>query len=198
LPPCDDFRRISWMNNVEVRQSSIEGLGIFATRALSAGERICRIRIVREITPEAPIREELGERYDHCAYPDGRVVLIGFPERHVNHSCDPNAYERFENGTSQLVARRYIEAGDEVTIDYDVNISGGTAWPCRCGAVRCLGEVLWGARSHNGGSVNVCQEAVHGAYRPFMAPIVLLSRGTFSGPILLMLAGEIAVIRRAQ
>lgn len=129
------------MNSVEVRQSSIEGLGIFATRALSAGERICRVRIVREITPEAPIREELGERHDHCAYPDGRVVLIGFPERHVNHSCDPNAYEHFEKGTSQLVARRHIAAGDEVTIDYNINISGGTAWPCRCGAIRCLGEV---------------------------------------------------------
>lgn len=129
------------MSDVEVKPSRIEGLGIFATRAFRAGERIRQVNVVREITPASPIREDLGERVDYCSYPDGRVVLFGYPDRHVNHSCDPNAWEQYEGIVSFLVARRDIAAGDEITCDYNVNITNGTAWPCRCGAARCRGEV---------------------------------------------------------
>ena len=129
------------MADVEVKPSGIEGLGVFAARSFRAGERIRRINVVREVTADEPIREDLGERVDHCAYPDGRTVLFGFPDRHVNHSCEPNAWELYEAACSYLVARRDIAAGEEITCDYNVNISGGTAWPCRCGAPRCRGEV---------------------------------------------------------
>ena len=129
------------MADVDVKLSKIEGLGIFAARAFRAGERIRRINVVREITREAPLREDLGERFDHCSYPDGKVVLFGYPDRHINHSCDPNAWERFEEDGSCLVARRDITAGEEITCDYNVNIAEGTAWPCACGAARCRGEV---------------------------------------------------------
>lgn len=130
------------MAGIQVRPSGIEGLGIFALRPFQPAERITRVHVVREITPEAPIREEIGERVEHCAYPDGKVVLIAFPERHVNHSCEPNAYEYFEGDTSYLVALRPIAPSEEVTIDYNVNIADGTAWPCHCGASRCRGMVV--------------------------------------------------------
>lgn len=127
---------------VEVRPSRIEGLGLFALRAFSPGQRIRQINVVREVTPEAPLRPDLGERADHCDYPDGRVVLIGYPDRHVNHSCDPNAYMLYEADHSYLVARRAVSAGDEITCDYNLNITGGTAWPCHCGAARCRGTTV--------------------------------------------------------
>jgi hypothetical protein len=129
------------MRNLEVKPSSIEGLGLFAARRFGAGDPITRVNVVREITADAPLRAELGEREDHCAYPDGKVVLWGYPDRHVNHSCDPNAYEVFEGESSYLVARRDIAQGEEITCDYNINISDGTAWPCTCGARRCSGEV---------------------------------------------------------
>ena len=88
------------------------------------------------------MREDLGERADHCDYPDGKVVLIGYPSRHLNHSCNPNAYLHYEPGACYLVARRAIAAKEELTIDYNVNITGGTAWPCHCGSPRCLGTVF--------------------------------------------------------
>jgi hypothetical protein len=56
---------------VEVKQSAIEGLGLFACRAFDPGEQIHQINVIREITVEAPLREDLGERFDHCDYPDG-------------------------------------------------------------------------------------------------------------------------------
>lgn len=130
------------MSDITVAPSRIEGLGIFAARDFADGEQIRQINVVREITLEQPLRTDLGERADHCDYPDGRVVLLGFPDRHVNHSCDPNACVAYAGGVPWFVARRTIGLGDEVTIDYNINISGGTAWPCRCGAARCTGVVV--------------------------------------------------------
>ncbi len=126
--------------DVEVRPSPIGGLGVFATRDFEPGERIRRMGIVREITPDAPLREDLGERTDHLAYPDGKVVLVGFPDRHVNHSCDPNAYEFYDGKEVYAVARRPIRADEEITFDYNINTAGGTSWPCNCGAARCRGR----------------------------------------------------------
>lgn len=130
------------MLDVQAHPSGIEGLGIFAGRAFGAGERIRRINVVREVTATAPLREDLGERLDHCAYPNGKTVLYGPPDRYTNHSCDPNAYELHDRDATYLVARRDIAAGDEITCDYNINVTNGTAWPCRCGAARCQGQVL--------------------------------------------------------
>lgn len=130
------------MSDVEIRTSSIEGLGLFATRPFFAGQRIRQINVVREITPASPLREALGERTDHCDYPDGKIVLLGTPDRHINHSCDPNAYVLYEGDHSSLVARRDIAMGEEITCDYNINITGGTELPCNCGAARCRGNTV--------------------------------------------------------
>ena len=147
--------------DVEVRDSAIEGLGLFAARALRAGERIRRINVVREITAAAPLREDLGERADHCDYPDGRVVLLGYPDRCVNHSCDPSAWVRYEGEAAWLIARRDIPAGGEITCDYNVNISGGTSWPCHCGAARCRGVTV--------GDFFLLPVHIQKEYRPLLA-----------------------------
>jgi len=137
-----DAARVTPMRDVEIRKSLIEGLGLFAAQPFCAGQRIRQINVVREITPTAPLREELGERADHCDYPDGKVILLGPPDRHVNHSCDPNAYVLYEGDRSFLMARRDIAVGEEITCDYNINITGGTAWPCHCGAARCRGTAV--------------------------------------------------------
>lgn len=55
------------MFEVEARPSTTEGQGPFAVRAIDTGDRR-RINVVREITDDAPLRPELGERFDHCDY----------------------------------------------------------------------------------------------------------------------------------
>jgi SET domain-containing protein len=147
--------------SVEVRPSGIEGLGIFATRAFAAGERIRQVNVVREITADEPLREDLGERSDHCSYPDGKMVLIGPPDRHVNHSCDPNAYKTFAGDQTYIVARRAIAKGDEITVDYAINITGGSSWPCHCGAARCRGETT--------GDFFALPDDIQAEYRPLLA-----------------------------
>jgi hypothetical protein len=127
---------------VKVKPSAIEGLGSFACGAFGPGEQIHRVIALREITAEAPLRPDLGERFDHCDYPDGKMVLIGFPSRHLDHSRGPNAYLHCGGDACFVVARRRVATGEEVTIDHNINISGGTAWPCHRAARRCLGSVL--------------------------------------------------------
>jgi hypothetical protein len=60
-----------------------------------------------------------------------------------------------------LAARRDIPRGDEVTCDYNINISGGTAWPCRCGAPRCSGTVI--------GDFFLLPGDIQREYRPLLA-----------------------------
>jgi SET domain len=115
---------------------------VFAARTFHAGERMRQIHVVREVTPALPLRPELGERADHCDYPNGKVVLLGSPDRYINHSCDPNAYVLYERDRSFLAARQDIPAGQEITYDYNINITGRTAWPCHCGALRCRGTTV--------------------------------------------------------
>ena len=149
------------LDDVAVRRSPIEGLGLFALRPFQGGARIRKINVVREITPESALREDCGERADHCDYPDGKVVLLGFPDRHVNHSCDPNAYLSYQQHGCYLVARRDIAAGEEITCDYNVNLTGGTGWPCHCGARRCRGDTV--------GDFFLLPVEVQREYRPLLA-----------------------------
>jgi hypothetical protein len=120
---------------VEALPSPIHGIGLFATRAFFAGERVLR-RTERTITPDAPLRED--ERWYHCDdLEGGRRVVLGYPERHLNHRCDPNAYIAQEDGVTYIVARRAIAAGEEITNDYCMNSTGDDVWQCDCEAPRC-------------------------------------------------------------
>lgn len=147
--------------DVEVKSSGIEGYGIFARRPIRAGERIREISVVREVTPDTPLRADLGERADHCDYPDGKVVLLGFPDRYVNHSCDPNAWMRYFGTRCCFVARRDIHTGEEITCDYSINLTGGSAWPCHCGAPRCRRTVV--------GDFFALPPVIQREYRPLLA-----------------------------
>jgi hypothetical protein len=130
------------MADVYVAESRIHGLGVFAARDFAAGETLLRMDDSRVVDAEHPLRPELGEYAHHCDYlAGGLVVLQGYPERHVNSSCDPNAYARRGGGESLVVARRAVRAGEEITCDYIIDCHGGEVWRCACGSPRCRGVV---------------------------------------------------------
>jgi hypothetical protein len=133
------LRGMADRSGVEARESRIHGVGLFATRAFAPGERILR-RKERTITPRAPLRED--ERWYHCDdLEGGRRVVLGYPERHLNHCCDPNAYIAQDDGATYIVARRNIGAGEEITNDYCMNSTGDTLWECNCGHATCRREI---------------------------------------------------------
>lgn len=128
--------------HVEVRPSPIEGVGIFALRHFRPGEVILPRDESREVTEVHPLRPEMGEERRHCDdLAGGRVVLLGEPERYLNHCCDPSAYVRFIDGRGHIVALRDLAAGDEVTNDYCINSFGEGTWPCACRSSRCRGLI---------------------------------------------------------
>ena len=124
-------------NGVVIAISGSEGLGVFAVRPFSAREVILTIDDSRVVDDDAPLGA--GEEGRHCDYLEaGRVVLMQLPERHINHSCNPNTYVKTMNGERLVIARREIAAGEEITC---INGAGDTVWFCHCGAARCRREI---------------------------------------------------------
>ena len=122
---------------VEVRPSPIHGNGVFATRAYAPGDRVLPIDDTRAITVDSPLEADKGELEHHQDYLGTRVVLMREPERHINHSCEPNTYVKTFDGVRWVVAYRDIAVGDEVTYDYCINSYGDDEWACTCGHPRC-------------------------------------------------------------
>jgi SET domain-containing protein len=130
-----------WQDAVYVKTSPIHGFGLFARRTFSTGETIL-VRHERPVTDDEPLDAANGEFEQHCDWLEGgRQVYVGFPERHVNHSCDANAFHKRVDGRTYVVALRQIQPGDEITSNYSVDLWHGHAWHCACGSQRCLGTV---------------------------------------------------------
>jgi len=122
---------------VEVRPSKVGGLGVFAAMSFVSGTLVRTCTIEREVTIAEPLRPD--EDPDHTFLANGKVFLAGVPDRYLNHSCDPSTYLRFVGNEIELVARRNVEPGDELSLDYLINNGGGSSWPCKCGSTRCRG-----------------------------------------------------------
>ena len=131
------------MADVLVSESKIHGLGVFATRDFAEGETILIIDDSRVVDDQHPLRPDAGEHNYHCDYlAGGKVVLMRSPERHINSSCDPNTFVKTINEVRSVMARRAIQAGEELTYDYIIDCHGGIVWQCSCGAVRCRGTIV--------------------------------------------------------
>lgn len=64
--------------------------------------------------------------------------------RLLNHSCDPNCgISVNETGAHDLIARRGIVSGEEITFDYAMQNYEISHFPavCKCGANGCRGEI---------------------------------------------------------
>jgi hypothetical protein len=126
--------------DVAVRSSTIEGLGVFAARPFPKGAVVQVIddsRVVDDLHPLGP-----GDEARHCDYLEaGKVVLMRSPERHINHSCDPNTYVKTVDARRLVIALRDIQDGEEITYDYCINGGGDTVWSCHCGAARCRRQI---------------------------------------------------------
>ena len=121
----------------EVRASSIHGMGVFATRAFRAGERVLPIDDSRIVDPDAPLDPEKGEFEHHMDYLGTHDVLMREPERYINHCCEPNTYVETFDDVRWVVAYRDIRSSDEITYDYCINSYGNSTWECSCGHADC-------------------------------------------------------------
>jgi uncharacterized protein len=131
------------MTVVSVRESRIQGRGVFAESTIRVGEVILEIDDSDPVLDRTKLTVEQEIFIDIFVAADGtqKITWMKSPERFINHSCDPNSFVQTDmtSGTRRVLARREIPRGDELTWDYALNIL--EAWvapvPCKCGAGDC-------------------------------------------------------------
>lgn len=127
---------------LRISSSRIHRWGIYAEERIPPGRKII------EYTGEKINRIETkrrGERTLHYLFTldnywtlDGAVGGSG--AEYMNHSCDPNVRAWVFKGHILYMSKRWIEPGEELTIDYrfakDVE-----KVPCKCGTAVCRGTI---------------------------------------------------------
>jgi len=131
---------------VVARGSAIHGHGLYARRALAAGEVLAEYVGERISKAEADRRCREGNPFivalDEATDLDGNM-----PDnlaRFANHSCQPNCELVHDEDCDrlELTTVRGIEPGEEITFDYGYDLAGHLEHPCRCGAVACAGFIV--------------------------------------------------------
>ena len=107
-------------NELEVKKSSVHGMGIFTKVDIPAEQVICIIK--GEVIDEAEcIRREDEEGNVYIFWNGDNYIDTANTEmiKNLNHFCSPNGYvDDRDESTLFLVAERDIKAGEELTIDY--------------------------------------------------------------------------------
>ena len=147
---------------IEVRDSPLHGLGVFATRRISKGTRVIEYLGERVSHAEADRRYESkdpGDAHTFLFIVDTRTVIdagvSGNEARFVNHACAPNCESVIENRRVFIDAVRTIQPGEELTYDYQIQREADdppdvdTIFACHCGSARCRGSMLWPSRRLN-------------------------------------------------
>ena len=130
------------LESVAVAESTISGRGLFATSTLAEGDLVIRLggRLVSDQDLEQ-LLDTSPEYVDTLTVYEGRHLVLpsGTPIHYGNHSCDPNLWHV---GPYQIVARRQIEGGEELTIDYGTQSGApGFSMVCTCEAVGCRAQI---------------------------------------------------------
>ena len=129
-----------------VKESSINGLGVFTSKDIQEGETICFMN-GSEMSVEDVIRMyDSGEEREGDPFQiDSRIYInLAEPYVYINHSCEPNGGIR---GKNELIALRDIEKGEEITYDYSTtewsnDIDWGDEYvdwtmDCECKSFKC-------------------------------------------------------------
>ena len=121
---------------IEVRASPISGRGVFTLRALKKGQVVLKWQPVARLNAAEVAARSPAENHFISVMPDGVFLLMGEPERFVNHSWEPNTA-----GVGLAdVTTRDIEAGEEITGDY-AEAGALVGFRCSCSSTCCRGWV---------------------------------------------------------
>jgi len=132
----------------ELRPSLLDGCGVFAIEPFAPGEIVAVIGGKIYTTEEI---QRIGEavpnlrRYKWGVAPGyhiGSAELFEIDDaKCLNHNCEANCGIK---GQTIVAARRAIDRGEEMTIDYDTFELEPDPFECRCGSSACRGRVVTG------------------------------------------------------
>lgn len=138
---------------IQVRNSAIEGKGLFAKAPFKKGEEFVVATGEEPVEVKVYTDEEFkkfmewcianGKEWDAVAIGNGKHrATISDRDKHPgnygNHSCNPNVAS---NNSGGLIVLRDINPGEEITIDYAQFSTKDWSMKCNCGAKNCRGEV---------------------------------------------------------
>jgi hypothetical protein len=134
------YLKESWIDpRIETRQSS-KGMGMFATAPIKEGEIVTiwgGTVFTNEEKEKGLVKKYTASRLDEDHWLGSALDEPDVDDQLLNHSCDPNIWMQDE---VTFVARRDIEAGEEITADYST-WSIDENWvmdeECRCGSPLC-------------------------------------------------------------
>ena len=151
-------------SSIEVRDSALHGLGVFATKRIKKGSRVVEYLGERVSHAEADRRYDDKDENDNHTFlfiVDTRTVIDagveGNEARFVNHACEPNCESVIQERRVFIEALRSIEPGEELTYDYQIQREAGDppdvdeVFACRCGFPNCRGSMLWPPRRSSPG-----------------------------------------------
>ena len=122
------------------------GLGLFATEAIRKGQPIVEYRGRRITTAEAAEIERKGNnRYlfelnRHWTIDGSSRRNLG---RYINHACKPNAEAIMRRtGKLEFAASRWIEPGEEITLDYGKDYFDTILAETGCRCMTCTTRTL--------------------------------------------------------
>src|ERR1700752_2089028 len=125
-----------------IKPSLIHGRGCFATASFKRRHKIAEY--TGEKITNAEARRRAHRKMLRICEVNSRWSLDGSRggngTHYINHSCNPNAFMQILHGHILFRALRDIEAGEEITIDYEQTLHSD-AKRCICGARSCRGTI---------------------------------------------------------
>lgn len=132
------------VGKVIFRRSKIHGMGGFALKMIRKGTRIIEY-VGEKMDKKESLRRcedgnvyvfEINDEWDI----DGSVDWN--PARWINQSCSANAETDVIKNRVWIIATRTIRAGEEITYNYNFDLSEYEDYPCNCGAPHCPGFMV--------------------------------------------------------
>ncbi|MGH8693697.1 MAG: SET domain-containing protein [Burkholderiales bacterium] len=128
---------------IEVKPSRIDGRGCFATAPFKKGRKIAEY-IGEKISRREIARRLKGRRRIHICGVNQYWAIdgsrTGNGTQYVNHSCEPNCYVKIINDHILFFAKRDIQPGEEILLDYEESYHDNNK-RCDCGAPSCRGRI---------------------------------------------------------
>lgn len=125
-----------------IQQTKNNGKGIFACRNFREGEAL--FDCTGEVKDSTEVNSGLCDEA-HCIQTAKDKYLLSSEADllyYINHSCDPNAGYKVENGKAFFAALKDIQSGEEITFDYSTSMNEDR-WEldCDCGSKNCRGKI---------------------------------------------------------
>ncbi|HDL02314.1 MAG TPA: SET domain-containing protein-lysine N-methyltransferase, partial [Candidatus Pacearchaeota archaeon] len=106
--------------DVVVKDSNIEGKGVFANKDFKKGEVVLRWNISHRLTID-DVNKISDKEKRYVNFHKGVYLFMQIPERYVNHSCEANTYIK----DFCDIAKKDIKEEEEILSNYEEdNIPG--------------------------------------------------------------------------